>query len=519
MSTPGSPRCSPARLRRDAVSAVVGEGVLVECGSRRVVFKGADAAAFLPRLLPLLDGTNDIATLEAGLGISRGNLTRLLEMLRTQELLDDTDERVDTHPAVLVAAHRRLAASILADLRAAGIPGALMEAGTRPETGPGMAPPLIVAEDSDDWPGLTEVMAASAGRSAVLRCAAAGGYVEVGPVFHGDYPACLACLRESRRQAGWDRPSEPAGAEARATVDLAAGLAGLEILGLLGRLPGTATWPRAIRRYHLDSPASECRLLTPYADCPACGWGARDHGVEQRVLDYEGQSEVTNLSRRAGPASATAQAVRRSATVTIHLAHLPVRKLPEIISEDQAPDGPDPRGQERYALAALLNSAARAVQFMQPVSFEKPPGGVPPVRPPIVDFYAVTDMNPFDLPGAIFRYDHSTHSVLSVNSDDAAFQRFLSLIGANTGRSRLFMVLAGTFWTAAERLDPSLRQAHLYSGYALAELMSTAERFGMRARPVTAWPAELPALLELRPGQEVITAICELTTHAQLRRS
>ncbi|MBV9382631.1 MAG: hypothetical protein JOY82_11145 [Streptosporangiaceae bacterium] len=518
MNTPGQARCAEARLRRDAVSAVVGNGVLVECGSRRVVFKGADASAFLPRLLPLLDGTSDIATLEAALGISRGNLTRLLELLRTHELLDDTHEFLDAQPGgdptVLVAAHGRLAASILADLRAAGIPSALMEAGAMRETGADVAPPLIVAEDRDDSPGLTEVMTAGAGRAVVLRCAAGGSYVEVGPIFHGDYPACLTCLRESRRQAGWDHPSEPAGPEPRAALDLAAGLAGLEILGLLGKLPGTATWPRAVRRYHVNSMASECRLLTPYADCPACGWGARDHGVEQQVLDYEGQSEVTSLSRCAGPASATAQAVRRSATVTIHLAHLPVRKLPGVASDDHAPDGSDPGGQDRYALAALLNSAARAVQFMQPVSFEKPPGGVPPVRPPIVDFYAVTDMNPFDLPGAIFRYDHSTHSVLSVNSDDAAFQSFLSLIGATAGPSRLFIVLAGTFWTAAERLDPSLRQAHLYTGYALAELMSAAERFQMRTRPVTAWPAETPRLLELRPGQEVITAICELTTHA-----
>jgi hypothetical protein len=81
-------------------------GLLIEGGPRRHWLPGASAATLLPRVLALLDGQNDTATICGELGLKARQLDHVLSVLGECGLLEDAGaDGGDTAPGLAEPAH------------------------------------------------------------------------------------------------------------------------------------------------------------------------------------------------------------------------------------------------------------------------------------------------------------------------------------------------------------------------------------------------------------------------------
>jgi hypothetical protein len=532
------------RLVRGLAVIRTRNGLLIDGALRRYRFTGAAAATALPKLLDVLDGQHDIAALSAETGLPQAELLSMLSVLGSRGLLETDPAATLAAPAahvtdylsrafrprpdhpdggdvaqllaeatVLLSAPGALARSVAADLRETGVRTAEVDAG-----GSGLDAAALAGLPSSsrrvavvfDQPGDPHALSrvASALRHygiPWLRCAADAGWIEVGPLFYQDYPACLACFQRGRHEAGWGTSTagQPGAENAANTL---AGLVVQETLAWLIGL-GRPAPPRVLTRVTLRTHAHERYLVTPYPDCPDCGCADEaSPAAEPSVLAYEWQLEepptaLASPRAFAGPSprlngNDRDRSGQRSPSESIRSApYLPRYMLSDADLPDSATLTSPAAGAEEPAIAGVLTSLRSAIW---PTDAEATD----------VELYLLTRGRMFGLPGSLYRYDAAAHAVITIRTDEVSIERCLDgsdLDPAGLSMAVVFVAVAQPAGLARE--NPSYRAALLRAGRAAAQFSATASRRRLEVAFASRWPEELTGLLELRPAQETVAAV------------
>lgn len=544
------------RLRRGLVTVPVPRGLLVEGASRRHLFTGAAAASVLPRIFPLLDGSHDTEALCAELGLCRPDVEHVLDLLVSRGLLEagggvnparPVSAQVTTylsriagdspdHPGsgdllaelaaatVLIGAPRHVAEPTMTDLMESGVGTvtghdadrlAVAAAGLSPDESPRLA---VVFDD----PGRPATLADSASAFGalgipVLRCAAGSSWIEIGPLFHASYSACVECFRRGYAHAvlrgrddAADRQLLPA-----ASANMLAGLLVSEILALLASL-GNAGSPRTLSRYSLSASVTERYLVTAEADCLRChGNGTTpDPAPEEALhaLDYEWQMEALPLPvirptprrgavRAAKPAPPRAMPTEPGLSQPKAHSPLPHRSLDDLprVSGTLARVG----GQ---TLADMLIRVGGADDGQASGNRQEQPFGTR--AQDALELYALTGHDVFGLPGSVYRYERMTRRVYSVHQTQISLRQCLADTDLEPTGTALCLVfvydvgdLVGVYGNFAYRL------AHVQTGSAAARLCASTAGCELSVCFASRWPPSLGDLLDLRPGRQLVTAL------------
>jgi len=292
------------------VQVPVERGLLVEGGPERQVLRGAAATALLPRLIPLLDGTRDIAAVAGEVGLRDALVRQAVSLLYSCGLLEDGADpdagAAEGHPVahdvlrflsrqvdgtranrsaggavarlararVVVLGRGPLAARLAEDARATGVADVAQASGLGALDAEVALVVAVVA------PGEDRALVALDDRCAELavpwlRVAPGDAEGEIGPRFERAHTACLDCFVSLRERADADG-SAASGAEATvartatgADAEVLAGLAGLEIAHLVTRV-GAALSPRGVTRVDLATLAQRTLPLLRRPGCARC---------------------------------------------------------------------------------------------------------------------------------------------------------------------------------------------------------------------------------------------------------
>ena len=570
MTTAGEVPPSAPQLRRGLAVARVPDGLLVDGTVRRHLFTGAAATALLPRLLPLLDGSRDIAGISAALELPAEQVEYALKLLNGRGLLEDAEPGQPqdclrseaavylsrtfgkatrltgmlAQSTVLISAPKVTGAAIAGDLRDAGLGSVLVrnwEDG--PELSwPGSPPPrrcLAVVLDTPDSPvPLADHLAAFGWESTpVLRCSSGATSAEIGPLFYGDYSACPLCFQRGYQAPGWEvREDGPAGADsgpaagtvnAQTVEDLLAGMVVAEILALLAGTSRPAS-QRALTRLLIPDFITREYLVSPYADCLRCGWreakqpGSADiPGHEQEMIDYEWQMEAlqaipgfsTDVAA-AGIWSYNGSEVPRAQQhlngqkydSPKYLAYLAHRALP--------PAAQDP-SMAGLSAEAFLATALRQLCGREPADSSAHMSDTSPAASDglmAVELYIMTRHGLLGLPASILRYDDANEQLSAVRADDITVQECLRMSDLNAGQATMALVCVGPRWSMIRsKGNWAYRFAHLEAGRMATRLAVIADSHGVQASFASAWQRDMAQLLELRPDREMILMIAGLT--------
>jgi SagB-type dehydrogenase family enzyme len=273
------------------------DGLLVEGSPSRQTLHGKAASTLVPRAIPLLDGTRDVAGLARDLEVPERIAHQLVSLLYTAGLLDDgvlDEDLAQSHEDVyafvcrqidstrvnrsgaeamhrLAAAHvaivgpDEVAGPLRRDLRDSGVgtvdvlaPGAPL---------PGDATHAIGLDVAGEDGDLMALDAACRGRGiAWLRVGLDRGHVEVGPCFTHPASPCLACFEASQ-------DDDARGLPAPADAVLATGLAGLQAVRWISRV-GTSAPHNGVRRLAFDGLDEQWLPVARRAGCPVCSIAA-----------------------------------------------------------------------------------------------------------------------------------------------------------------------------------------------------------------------------------------------------
>ncbi|WP_026910301.1 nitroreductase family protein [Patulibacter minatonensis] len=269
------------------------DGLLVEGAPSRQTLHGKAARTLVPRAIPLLDGTRDVAALARDLEVPERIAHQLVSLLYTAGLLDDgvlDEDLARDHEDVYAfvsrqidstrvnrsgaEAMRRLAAAHVALAGPDEVAGPLRR--DLLDSGVGTVDVLAAGESLPDdathaigldVPGgatdLAAVDAACRDRGvAWLRVGLDEGHVEVGPCFTHPASPCFTCF-------GASRDDDAAGLPAPADAVLATGLAGLQAVRWISRV-GTSAPHNGVRRLTFDGLGEQWLPVARRAGCPVC---------------------------------------------------------------------------------------------------------------------------------------------------------------------------------------------------------------------------------------------------------
>jgi SagB-type dehydrogenase family enzyme len=533
------------RLCRDLVVVPDTNAVLIEGGARRHTLRGS-GAALLTRLIPLLDGSADAATICADLGLTEAQLWQAIHILDRCGLLDEPGGSPLAAPEVLDYFSRTHRASggyrsglelldalatagvavigpvwfglaLAEDLRASGV-GEVITAEvltTAVLTGIGRCDRrLVIAWDDPAWPDLlsgTVTRCTSAGIQ-VLRVAAGDEAVEIGPRFWPPYAACVSCLRRGRDDLDWSTGPMPDDA----AESLAVGLVAAEVLSTLARIDLVPT-PRQLTRIQLSTLVTERFLVAPYPGCPSCV--ALVPGVGESVsaaAAYEWQMEWLHAdldSRRPEPPG-EAERIDGLQTARTLLDYLPGVPLPPDLGMPPSrlvfgeTGGRTPLTVELLATLLVRTAGFREDRGTTAVVRRWAPSGGNLAS---VECYVVTNQRFVALPGTVFRYDDLAHRLCTVHADPVPVADVLADTDLDAAdHDTVLLLVAGVRRLADKYGRFAARLAHLDAGCAVVQLLAVATAYGLPSRLASTWGGEPARLLELVPGEEVVTAIVGL---------
>ena len=539
-------------------------GLLIEGGPRRQWVPGASAATLLPKVLALLDGQHDTATICGELGLTARQLDQVLGVLGEYGLLEDADAvGGDTAPGPAAPAHvaaylsRNLSAtggylSTGAALAALGESAValvgdcpaleLIEADLR-ETGIGVVTrvvdgtldaadlaalaggrSLVVACDDGKPSGVLErTVAACAGTGlTVLRIAAGPGHADVGPAFRPGDTACPRCLRRGLAEAGWNGHDDSQ--DSQAACRLLAGLAAGVIIATVAQV-GEPASARKLTRVWLAGHDTAHRLVMPYPDCAGCGCGcASQDGAECTLAcayEWQFSLRLSEAQWQARQSAAEDARIHESQGLRPIFPSSPSQPLPR---HDGMPEvrgvlGAAPtaarRGVDAGLLAGILMRTAggrlagdRAGQGHR----WAPSSG----NLASVSAYVITRHELAGLPGNCLRYDDLAHALVAIRPGIVRMGDALAGTDLAPGGLDAVVVLvaeagriAGKFGWLAYRL------AHLDAGCAATQLAAVAAGYGLGVSLASSWNDQLAQLLDLEPGGEFVTVVAGLSAMHQ----
>lgn len=533
------------RLCRGLVIVPADGGLLVEGTGRRSRLTGTTATALLPQVLPLLDGTREMASVAVDAGLDHAAVMKMITVLDDCGVLEwpvsatPAPQGGDPHvaayfsrtiaetggldctedvaaalasAAVLLVADELTAIPMAEDLTETGVADVRVRATIHSVTAAdlsrlaGAARPLVAVHD----PALADTALADTVRLVrgtgipVLRFAADCDITEIGPVFYDDWSACPDCFRSGRAEIPGLAPTAGAAASARPPGMMTQALATASILAMLLRSPA-APRPWHIARTIAPRGRTERFDVVPATGCTECCQPAPPADASPAsalVIGYEWQHEI----RPDAIAAATVQTPARA------------RRVAALQQErDPFPPGPardlDKGIPETAALIVGL-LARTAGRRRQPAGTGyamdrwAPSGG----NLGSVQLYLASESDPFGLPGTLFRYDDLGHRMVSARADRIPLNRLLAGTGIRPGARDAAVIFVASVRRIGRKYDEfALRLSHLDAGCATLQLSVAA---AARHVPVTfapGWDADLPGLLELEPGDEMVMALAVLS--------
>ncbi len=525
-------------LVRGLVRLHLHDGILVEGAPSRQILRGAATRDLVPAILPLLDGTLDAGGIAERTGLPKPHVERVIALLYTCGLLEegeaDTEAAPNTPEAAFwsrsldstrvnsrtsevlarltsaqigVAGDGRLAKLILNELGAAGMTA------IGPVTG--VAPPsvqqhdLVLAAIEEDAPAPAE-LAAECARAGVpfLPVRLSGGTVELGPYTDPEFTASFADAERQRLAA--PVPEDTTGLSTQLRMQLAAALASAQTAALIARV-GSVPVLRGLMRVDLGTWEQSLHVIASIPDQPGPRVTTTAAGVPlavafessvaftpRRLLNprahqvhYKPGNLALQHESKRWPSARELELADCTATVPAPLA------APESLGGEPG-TGSVPLGQ----LAALLQRGAglrpggdseRKVQRWAPTG-----GNLGSVQLHVVA-RRVTGLQP-----GLWGYVSSGHRLARLG--DALDIGYPS---TSASISPAVIVLTGALSRVASKYYGfGWRVIHLDAGAAMAQLVYTAQAFGLSARPLDRWDdSHLAELLDLDLDSEPITGV------------
>ncbi|WP_030908118.1 SagB family peptide dehydrogenase [Streptosporangium amethystogenes] len=526
------------------------EGLLIDGGVRRYLFSGTSAGSFLPRLLRALDGERTFDELREHLSLPAARLNAALRLLDDRGLLEihrrprssgsacadpqvvayfsrtfstmrerfaSSTDMLDVlaEAGVLVVGDLTIGEALSRDLRGSGV--GRVEFLDAAEELPGLladhAPDLVLVDDSAGGSGLVIGQEACAKEDIpLLRFAQREATAEIGPLFHRGVTTCVACFRAA------DPIDETVPVKAPRTLDgVAVGMICTEVISILGGM-AVGRSQKGMSRLSLRDHREERLYVVPEAGCVNCG------DLTPPAV-YEWQEEI--LPRRiAGSRSTSPEAQARyekSQGARAEFPYSPTWALP------RWPDCPAPGGSAsddpspmRTPAGPGLDPAVVSAILARVAGFRHQDGGeegrsfdrwVPSAgNLASAEIYVLCPGGALDLPGNLFRYRDTTHSLIRVRNDETDVRRMLEGVDLQLSEEpEAVLFLVGAVGRLKEKYGAfAYRLALLDAGCAAMQLAMVAGAFGLAARFASAWPEDLGTRLELLDGDEFVTAVAAL---------
>lgn len=279
------------RLRHGIRFLSLPDGIQFDGGPEREVLRGPATRTLLPLLLPLLDGTHDVAGLATAVGREAALVNRVLALLHLRGLLEEGGPAPTGTPAAQALA--RLGATTWVDSHAgqtldrlatarvvlhgpaphlSDLAEALREAGTGtvvmggPERCPAdLAVALLGPHDiaGEQTERLSKAYALDS--VPLLPWFVEGPVSVIGPLLAPELDLCLSCLRLELGSAG----NTTAPQTADPWTGIHGALACREVLALLAHVP-PARSPNGATRHDLEAWTTEQAMPTAHPSCPTC---------------------------------------------------------------------------------------------------------------------------------------------------------------------------------------------------------------------------------------------------------
>lgn len=504
------------------------DGLLVEGGPERQVFRGGAATTVLPRLLAMLDGTASVDEIASRFeALAPEQVASALALLYTRGLLEDGGGDGDGAVATFLSrigdttrANRNgdQAVARLADATVVlvGGPCHQMVVDDLEDTGVGAVDhvdrwgavtvdgvSLVIADARRDDTGRLLDDCATAGVH-YLHAAIAGDVVEVGPLVVPGQPSCLRCLR---RHLDDDVQPEPLDAALRSAF---AGGVVAEAVHLLSRTVSLRTLGSMLR-LDVGAWSQEQHLVTRSSACEDCGRSDVDipaYRYEQAIefppaqlldpKEHQAHYELSNLAKQRAP-----------------------RRLPPVPDLELTP--PDQLPRADGGRAARMDEPTMSALLLRTVGLREAPG-----RGTKLQRWAPTGGN-LGSPQAVliakdvaglepgaYAYRGLRHRVAVLRQDRAATPG----VPGTATEAPAVVVLTAALDRVAEKYGPlAYRIVHLDAGCALTQMSWAASGLGLAALPEPWWDDEaLAGHLGIDLEREPITAVVRVDLAEQVER-
>jgi len=560
----GPPRSS-LYVRLCPGQAVVADdhGVIVDGGPRRRHLTGGAVGQLVTKLIPLLDGRRTVGEIADSAGRPE-EVKRAISLLRLADLIEYSDSPFAAHhglareyaaaflartvhgtgayrnsaelltalagSSVLVLAGAPVGQALSADLRDCGI-GRVIAVGMSDCAAAaaaiggiaGSPRPLVAAvEDDTTAPAVTHAEAMCRRYDVpLLRAGRRGTVIELGPLFHPGQTACLACFRRGRTDFLGARTTEPhndtasLGRLEQAADQALAAMLAEEVLAMLGavRIPRTV---RTVVMSSLTDGTEQRLLVLPYPECTVCGLLFPSSTPADDAAAYEWDLQITPpWLVPPGPATALLQPhILSLATSRPRFPPGPSYALPDVAqTESCAAAGPPPSPPARLDLPVLAGIVARVAGRRQPghptdLSRWAPSAGN---LASAFLYVAASGAGLGSIAGSLLRYDDMAHRLATVRAQPVSPEKLLAGTGLSAEEQCAVVVFVADIARISQKYRNSYRLAHLDAGVAATQLAVVAGKMGLRVRFASAWDCQLADVLELRTGEETVTALALIT--------
>lgn len=536
------------RLVDGLVVVALEQGLLVEGGAERQLFRGAASRTLLPRLLPLLDGSRGLDELAVALpDESLSRLDKAVALLYACGLLEEGGGATSSAPEVATFVSRHvdttranrhaaqaldrlararvelrgpatLVASLGDELERAGIGEVVPGNGPLPSA----ATTLVVAAVEGEEPReRLEALDVACARHDIpwIRVAVRSGSIELGPRFERPSTACYRCF------ASLHLPGADAGTASVARRELAVALAAADVVWLLARV-GTPLSPNGVSRLELDHWTQRTFTVPPVPGCPVC-CPLPDRGpldevpvayAYERSVDFPPRHllNVKDHQHHYKDANLALQedSKRYPSAPTVALGAPGAAPAPGGRFAGGRPVGPAARALDAATLAGLLlrcfGRRDGPAAIPGKVSRWAPTGGNLGSAQAYVLAWEVDGLSP-----GIYFYLAAEHALATLPGPRERAE--LASLAAGTGvpvapGTVAALVLTGALGRVARKYATfAYRSISLDAGCALAQLDVVATGYGQHAGFATRWDDDaLLALLALDDRQEPITGVVAL---------
>jgi len=545
-----------------AHAVITDEDSLIVVGGRQRQRLTGVVGELVLRLFPLLDGGRRVGDIAGLLGLGAAELVRALSVLQEAGLVECGDApltsgRCDvpeyaaaflsrvvhttgryrnsqeqlaalSAAAVLVVGDGPVGDAVRADLRSCGAgrviggephrPAAIAEA---VEALAGAARPLVVVVDDGRAAGTLAAADTACRRHAVplLRGARQDALIEVGPLFCRDHTACARCWQRGRAglPGAWTSAAAqhagPGDIGAVAADQVLAAMLVDEAVAVLGCVRAISP-PGTVLMASLTDGTERTLLALPYPDCPRCGdlLASSDPADAAAAFEWSVQHPPSELMP---PSPETASYRRFLAELTAQRPSFlpgPSYPLPAAAIADASGDGGSTGSRLGMStLATLLARVAGRRAPADPSNWSRwaPTGG----NLASVRLYVAASGEGFGaISGTLTTYDDLTHRLLAVRARPVEAALLLAGTGLRPRERCLVLVFAADVARIGRKYGSfGYRLAHLDAGVAATQLTVVASQLGLRAAFAPDWDSGLSAVLELKPDDEIPTAVAVVT--------